>query len=99
MAAVLSNPFATFDSNYISYVIIPSMAREGVDASPPPSPTDFSSFSQKWEDLFLQTKFLPIGSSLEHLSMKKFFKSDLPLGSRIRQREGAGGVGVATTPF
>ena len=26
----------------------------------------------------LQTKFLPVGSSLGHLSMKKFFKSDLP---------------------
>ena len=48
----------------------------GVDATPP---TGFSSFSQKWEELFLQTKFLPVGSSLgHHLPMKKFFKSDLP---------------------
>ena len=27
---------------------------------------------------FLQTKSLPVGSSLGHLSMKKFFRSDLP---------------------
>ena len=40
--------------------------------------TGFSNFSQKWEELFLQTKFLPVGSSLGHLSMKKFFPSYLP---------------------
>ena len=44
----------------------------------PPPPTGFSNFSQKWEQLFLQTKFLSVGSPLGHLPMKKFFKSDLP---------------------
>ena len=39
----------------------------------PPPPTGFSNFSQKWEELFLQTKFLAVGSSLGHLSMKNFF--------------------------
>ena len=47
----------------------------GVDAT---HPTVFSNFSQKWEELLLQTKFLPVGSSLGHLPMKTFFKSDLP---------------------
>ena len=55
--------------------INPPMAK-GVDATPPP--TGFSNFSQKWEKLSLETKFLPVGSSLGHLSMKKFFRSDLP---------------------
>ena len=40
----------------------------------------FSNFSQKWEEPFLKTKFLPVGSSLGHLPMKKIFKSDLPSG-------------------
>ena len=40
------------------------MAKGGVDATPPPS-TGFSNFSQKREELFLQTKFLPVGSSLD----------------------------------
>ena len=39
-----------------------------------PPPTGFSNFSQKWEELFLQTKFLPVGSSLGHLPMKKNFQ-------------------------
>ena len=34
----------------------------------------FSSFSQKWKELSLQTKFFPVGSSLGHLPMKKVFK-------------------------
>ena len=46
----------------------------GVDATP----TGFSNFSQKWEEVVLQTKCLPVGSSFGHLPMKKFFKSDLP---------------------
>ena len=33
-----------------------------------PLPTGFSNFSLEWEELFLQTKFLVAGSSLEHLS-------------------------------
>ena len=36
----------------------------------------FPSFSHKCEE-FLQTKLIPVGSSLGHLSMKKIFKSDL----------------------
>ena len=51
----------------------------------------FCNFSREWEEFLLQTKFLAIGSSLGHLSMKKF-RSDC-LGSKIRQREGAGGGG------
>ena len=54
-------------------------------------PTGFSKFSQKWEELFVQTKFLPVGSSLGHLSMKNFSDQTCSLGSKIRQREGAGG--------
>ena len=50
----------------------PPMAKG--DATPP---TGFSDFSREWKELFLQTKFLAEGSSLEHLSMKKFFRSDL----------------------
>ena len=61
--------------------------------------TGFSNFSQKWEELFRQTKFLPVGSSLGHLSMKIFSDRTYRLGSKIRQREGAGeGEGLATTP-
>ena len=40
---------------------------------------------------FLQTKFLPVGSSFGHLSMIKFSNRTYRLGSEIRQREGAGG--------
>ena len=43
--------------------------------------------------VFFQTKFSAVGSSLGHLSMKKFFRSKLCLGPKIRQREGAGGGG------
>ena len=55
-----------------------------------PSPTGFSNFSREWEE-FLQTKFLAVASSLGHLSMKKFSDWTFCLGSKIRQREGAGG--------
>ena len=61
-----------------------------------PPPTGFSNFSQKWEERFLQTKFLPVGSSLGHLPMKNFSDRTYHIGSKVRQREGAGGV--ATTP-
>ena len=55
-----------------------------------------SNFSRKWEELFLQTKFLAVGSSLGHLSMKKFLDRTYHLGSKITQREGAGGVATIT---
>ena len=50
----------------------PPMAKGGGGWMPLP-PTGFSNFSQKWEELSLQTKLLPLGSSLGHLSMKKFY--------------------------
>ena len=40
----------------------------------------------------MQTKFLPVGSSLGHLSMKNFSRRTYHLGSEIRQREGVGGM-------
>ena len=55
----------------------------------PPSRTGFSNFSQKWQELSLQTKFLPVGSSLGHLPMKQFSNRTYRLGSKIKQREGA----------
>ena len=54
----------------------------GVDAA---LPKGFESFSRKWEELPLQTKFLTVDSSLEHLPMKNFFRSDLP-SSPIEQK-------------
>ena len=57
----------------------PPMAKGG--ATPPPS-TGFSSFSQKWEELLLQTKFLPVISSLGHLSMKKKLDKGRVLGGQ-----------------
>ena len=57
------------------------------------TPTGFSNFSQKWEELSLQIKFLPVGSSLRHLSTKNFLDRTYRLGSKIRQREGSGGCG------
>ena len=62
-----------------------------VHATPPPTPTGFSSFSQEWEDLLFQTKFLAVFSSLGHLSIKKFSDRTNRLHSKITQREGAGG--------
>ena len=53
--------------------------------------TGFSHFSQKWEELLLQIKFFPVGSSLGHLPMKKFPSRTYRLGSKIRQSEGARG--------
>ena len=58
----------------------------GVDATPANS---FSNFSREWEELFLQTKFLAVRSSLGYLSMKRFSDRTYRLGSKIRQREGA----------
>ena len=48
-------------------------------------------FSQEWEELLFQTKFLAVVSSLGHLSIKKFSDRTNRLGSKIRQTEGAGG--------
>ena len=42
-----------------------------------PSQQVFPIFLGNGKSFSLQTKFLAIGSSLGHLSMKKFFKSDL----------------------
>ena len=49
------------ECNHIS----PLMARGGGGEWMPP-PTGFSNFSQKWEEIFLQTKVLPVSSSLRH---------------------------------
>ena len=70
---VLSDTFSGLIHASLS-LINPLMAK-GVDAT---LNRFFSNFSQKWEELLLQTKFLPVGSSLGHLPMKKFFRSDLP---------------------
>ena len=40
----------------------------------PPPQQVFPVFLRNGKSLFLQTKFLPVGSSLGHLPMKKFFK-------------------------
>ena len=50
------------------------MAKEGVDVSA----NRFFQFFSEMGRAFLQTKFLFVGSSLGHLSMKKFFLLDLP---------------------
>ena len=63
------------------------MARE-VDATSPPPPTGFSNFSREWEELSSQTKFLAVGSSLGQQSMKKVFKSDLPLKLALKLDKG-----------
>ena len=43
-----------------------------------PDPKRFSSFSREWGELLFQTKFLAVGTSLGHLSMKIHF----PIGAR-----------------
>ena len=65
----------------------PTSNDQGVDDTP--APNRFSNFSPEWEELLLQTKFLAAGSSLGHLSTDRTNR----LGSKIRQREGAGGGG------
>ena len=52
--------------------------------------TGFSNFSLEWKELFFQTKFLAVGSFLGHLFMKKFSDQTYRVGSKIRQRDGAG---------
>ena len=61
------------------------------------TPNRFFQFFSDGEELFLQTKLLPVGSSLGHLSMKNFLDQTYRLASKIRQREGAG-KGVAAPP-
>ena len=56
-----------------------------------PPPNRFSQFFSGMGRDFLQTKFLAVASSLGHLSMKKFLDRTYRLGSKIRQREDAGG--------
>ena len=43
-----------------------------------PPPNWFFKILLEMIKAFLQSKFLAVGSSLGHLSMKKFFRSDLP---------------------
>ena len=62
-------------------------------------PTVISNFSRERKELCLQTKFLAVGSPLGHLSMKKFFSRTYRLGSKIRQREGAGRVATTLRTF
>ena len=40
--------------------------------------TGISNGSWDWEEVFLQTKFVALGSSLGHLAMKKNFRLELP---------------------
>ena len=54
----------------------PPMAKGGGGGCHPPQ--QVFPISLRNGKSFLQTKFLPVGSSLGHLPMKKFFKSDLP---------------------
>ena len=64
-----------------------------------PPPTGFSNFSREWEELFMQTKFLAVASSLGHLSMKNFSDQTYRLGSKIKQREGAEGSQPPPPPW
>ena len=77
------------------FVFNPPMAgRGGGGGEWMPPPTGFPSFYWEWEELLFQTNLLAAGSLLEHLSMKKFSDRTYRLGSKIRQREDAGGRGV-----
>ena len=42
-----------------------------------PTLKGFSSFSHEWGELLFQTKFLAVGTSLGHLSMKKISRLEL----------------------
>ena len=77
----------------LSKELNPPMAEggeEGVDAT---LPTSFSRFSQEWEELLFQTKFLAVVSSLGHLFIKKFSDRTNRLHSKTRQREVCWGSG------
>ena len=54
------------------------MAKGGGGGGGMPPPAGSSSFSQESEELSFQTKFLAVVLSFGHLSIKKFFRSDLP---------------------
>ena len=58
-----------------------------------PHPKRFSSFSREWGELLFQTKLLAVGTSLGHLSMKKFSDWSYHLVPKVRQREDAEGCG------
>ena len=79
---VVTDLFANFrlgPNRYVKRDYNPPMAKGGGGGGGCHPLTGFSSFSREWEELFWQTKFLAVvGSSLGHVSMKKFFRSDLP---------------------
>ena len=59
----------------------------------------FPVFSREWEELLFQTKFLAVGTSLGHLSTKKFSDWSCRLGPKIRKREGAEEVVTTHLPI
>ena len=63
-----------------------------------PHPKRFSSFSREGGELLFQTKFLAVGTSLGHLSMKNFSNWSYHLVSKIRQREDAEGCSNPSPP-
>ena len=67
----------------------------GVNATP----YRFFQFFSEMGRGFLQTKFLPVDSSLGHLPIKNFSYRTYRLGSKIRQKEGAGGGGGNQSPY
>ena len=73
------------------------MAKGGGGGWMPP-PNRFFQFFSEMGRAFLHIKFLPVGSSLGHLSMKNFSDRTCRLGSKIRHRVGAGGGGGGNYP-
>ena len=71
---------------------LPSNGQGGM----PPS-KGFFSLSGEWGGLLFQTKFLAVGTSLGHLSMKNFLDWIYCLVPKIRQGEGAEGVAINPT--
>ena len=67
------------------------MAGEGLNATSPPNTNRFFQFFGRVGRAVLQTKFLAIGSSLRHLSIKNFLDRTYRLGLKIKQKDGAGG--------
>ena len=60
--------------NIHKYVLNSPMTKRG-DSS---APTSFSSYCREGEKLLFQAKFLAVGSSLGHLFVKKFYRSNPP---------------------
>ena len=56
-----------------------------------PPPNGFSYFSSDWGELLFRTYFLAVGTSLGHLSMKKFSNPTYRVGPKIRPRDRVGG--------